>query len=458
MRGIDCYSTNGISQDFPILEAVRSGLAPDGGLFMPRFLPSFSPEEIAGMKENTYGEIAERILVPFFPEPLKSRLAGHCREVYTFSPLLEKVDRNISVMRLDTGPTASFKDFAAVIMARIMGEAINEGEKLVILTATSGDTGSAIARAFLNVPGIEVVVLFPLEEISENQRRQITTLGEGNLQVIGLEGKFDDAQWMVKKAFTDPELKSCNLTSANSINIARLLPQTVYYFWACSRLCETGEEILFSIPSGNFGSMMGAVLAGRMGLPVKKLIIGTNTNDAFPRFLETGRYEKIVPSRKCISNAMNVGHPSNLARLIDLFGGHLDEQGALTSPPDMGRLRALFFSVPVDDHTTRRTIESAYKEHHLLLEPHGAVAWHALQQYYTESAAAGDTTAESLTAVSLETAHPAKFPEEILSLIGIHPEYPESLKNLGGREEQYTKMAADYSGFRDFLIRSFTCS
>jgi threonine synthase len=354
-------------------------------------------------------------------------------------------------MRLDRGPTASFKDFAARMMARWMGHILaGDEQELVILTATSGDTGSAVAHAYYGVPGIRIVVLFPIAEVSNRQRKQMTTLGK-NVTTIGVDGKFDDCQAMVKRAFADPALSKIRLSSANSINIGRLLPQAVYYVYAYSRLARGGERIVFSVPSGNFGDMMGSVLALRMGLPIARIIIATNANDEVPKFLATGRYATIVPSRVCLSNAMNVGHPSNLARLVDVYGGHMDETGALKKAPDMVAMRRDLWAVSIDDQQTRATIKQAYEKHRILLEPHGAVGFAGLWCYLDSH----EEAARSLL-VSVETAHPAKFPEEIQSLLGIDPPVPPALAGLEERPEQYGKLTTDYEPFRDLLLRDFT--
>jgi threonine synthase len=231
-----------------------------------------------------------------------------------------------------------------------------DGKQLTILTATSGDTGAAVAHAFHNVPGIRVIVLFPIDEVSLSQRKLMTTL-TGNVRTVAIDGKFDDCQAMVKQAFADPALKHIPLSSANSINIGRLLPQSVYYFYAASRLAKPGEPIVFSVPSGNFGDMMGAVVARQMGLPVKKLIASVNDNDAFPKFLASGHYEKISPSRNSVSNAMNVGHPSNLARLVAVYGGQMDETGKIHRSPTSPRCAAICF--PVRSPTSARARRSA---------------------------------------------------------------------------------------------------
>jgi threonine synthase len=379
-------------------------------------------------------------------------LAAICQDAYDFDVPLEKVDAHRHVMRLDRGPTASFKDFAARFMGRAIGRLVRErGKELLILTATSGDTGSAVANAFLGVDGIRALVLFPIHEVSDRQRKQMTTLGD-NVATLALPGKFDDCQALVKQAFSDPDLASFNLSSANSINIGRLLPQSVYYVYAASRLADLagGERVVFSVPSGNFGDMMGGMLSMLNGLPVARFVIATNANDEVPRFVASGQYEKIVPSRKCISNAMNVGHPSNLARLVDAYGGQMDEVGNLNEPPDMDRLRRDIFAVSIDDDETRRTIGSAHREHELLLEPHGAVGWAGLQRFLERH-----PESRQRTAISLETAHPAKFPEEIQAITGVEPPVPPSLEGLEERSESYDEMEVDYAAFKNHLVRNY---
>jgi threonine synthase len=338
------------------------------------------------------------------------------------------------------------------MMARWMGVLMEQQEgNLVILTATSGDTGSAVAHAYRGVDRVSVIVLFPVEEVSTRQRKQMTTIGQ-NVTTIGIEGQFDDCQALVKRAFSDADLSAIRLTSANSINIGRLLPQAVYYFYAYVRLARPREQepVVFSVPSGNFGDMMGAVIARKMGLPIERLVIATNANDEVPRFLETGRYQKISPSRVCISNAMNVGHPSNLARLVDVYGGWMDETGTLREPPDMERMRRDLFAVSISDDQTRATIKDAYERLGVLLEPHGAVGWAGLERFLREDPSAGDT----LT-ISVETAHPAKFPEEIQATVGVDPDTPPSLVGLEDRREEYSVMSTDYEPFRDLLLARF---
>lgn len=264
-------STNGQSSAVSLREAMLAGQAPDRGLYFPEKFPQLTSDEISAFAKLPYHEIAFRVLSKYTDGIIPSDvLAAICRDAYNFEIPLEKVYDRVVVMRLDQGPTASFKDFAALFMARILGSFLQEdGKQLTILTATSGDTGAAVAHAFHNVPGIRVIVLFPIDEVSMSQRKLMTTL-TGNVRTVAIDGKFDDCQAMVKQSFADPALKHIPLSSANSINIGRLLPQSIYYFYAASRLAKPGEQIVFSVPSGNFGDMMGAVVARQMGLPVKK--------------------------------------------------------------------------------------------------------------------------------------------------------------------------------------------
>jgi len=442
-------STNRQAPEVTLPEALMQGQAPDKGLYLPVSIPSFAPGELASLQDKTYPEIAAAVLGKFTAGTFApDLLSAMCRRAYDFDVPLEQVESKRYVMRLDRGPTASFKDFAGRMMGQMFGVLRqNSSGRLVILTATSGDTGSAVAHAFHRISQVEVMVLFPPAEVSHRQRKQMTTLGE-NITAIGVDGKFDDCQALVKQAFADETLRHIQLTSANSINIGRLLPQIVYYVYAYVRLARKGEPVVFSVPSGNFGDMMGALLASRMGLPVGKIIVATNANDEVARFLETGRYEKIVPSRCCISNAMNVGHPSNFARVVDMFGGWMDETGAVREMPDMDRLKKELWAISIDDDETRRTIQREWQLHRLLLEPHGAVGWLGLERYLEKHPT-------SSPSVSVETAHPAKFPEEIQRLLGLSPEVPAALAEVERKEERYQTMPADYGAFHNLLLEHY---
>jgi threonine synthase len=447
------YSTNRRAGTVTFREALLKGLALDKGLFMPERIPVLNAEEIAGFSGLAYHEIAFTLCRKFLRGQISDYdLAALTRDAYDFPVPLEQAHGRQYVMRLDQGPTASFKDFAARIMGRLIHHYLSlENRRLLILTATSGDTGSAIANAFHGLDNIQVLVLFPEKEVTPRQRKQMTTLG-GNVSIIAVDGKFDHCQAMVKEAFSDPALGHLPLSSANSINIGRLVPQIVYYFYAHSRLRrQPGEPAVFSIPSGNFGDMMGGVLAMRMGLPVERLVIATNENDEFPKFMSSGSYQVIEPSRNCISSAMNVGHPSNLARLITLYGGAMDEKGGISQAADMERMRRDMFAVSISEDETRRTIRAAYEEHRLLLEPHGAVSWAGLQKFLRQ-----EKPAPERLCVSLETAHPAKFPEEIRAILGIDPPLPPSLEGLEDRTESFSLMAADYPEFKKYLQKNYS--
>jgi len=444
MEDIKFFSTNGKSKSVLFREALLKGQAPDLGLYMPEYIPTLSTKFFNDIKKMDYWEIAYQVLKQFVKIP-EMKLKNILQDAYDFEIPLEKVYDKKYIMRLDRGPTCSFKDFAARTMARLMKYYLqNENQELIILTATSGDTGSAVANAFHNLEGIKVVVLFPEKEVSENQRKQMTTLGN-NIFPLSVDGKFDDCQAIVKRAFADSDLSELKLSSANSINIGRLLPQTIYYFYAYSRLAENNEKIVFSIPSGNFGDMMGGILAKKMGLPIAKFIIATNENDEFPSFLNGGSYRPIVPSKACISNAMNVGHPSNLARLFNFYDGEMDEKGNTIKQPKIDKMRNDIFSVSVSDDETRETIRDIYKKYNVVLEPHGATGWNGLERYLKEE--------EASLCVSLETAHPSKFPEEIENTIGIKPQLAKAISELKNKVEKYEKISNDYDIFKEWLLR-----
>ncbi|MDD3878118.1 MAG: threonine synthase [Bacteroidales bacterium] len=454
-KPISYYSTNLKTAEVSFREALLKGLAPDRGLFMPEYIPQVSEDEILAFCDMPYFEIAYKVMGKFLNTELpEKKLYELVKDAYNFDVPLEFVCDKKYVMRLDQGPTASFKDFAARMMGRLINYYLAlENRQLIILTATSGDTGSAIANAFYGLNNIKVVVLYPEKEVTLRQRKQMTTLGE-NIQVISLDGKFDDCQALVKQAFSDHELEYLNLSSANSINIGRLIPQIVYYFYAYARLHKKhqSKDIIFSVPSGNFGDMMGGVLAMKMGLPIKKFIIATNANDEFPKLLKTQEYKKIEPSLNCISSAMNVGHPSNLSRLIALYGGVMDETGYISKQPDYTMMRKEIYAISIDDAQTRQTIKETYHQFKVLLEPHGAVGWAGLKAFIKDNPAAD---LQEQLFVSLETAHPAKFPEEINTILGIDPELPDSLKNIENKQEFIIKMENSYSAFKTFLKTSF---
>lgn len=447
MSAIKFFSTNGHPERVDFKGALLMGQAPDKGLYMPEVIPQIPSSLIKQFSRMSYPQIAYEVIKPYLGDLVPgSDLLAMLEDAYNYEVPVEQVYDEKYIIRLDRGPTCSFKDFAARLMGRLVQYfLIQDARSILILTATSGDTGSAVAHAFHGLDNVLVVVLFPEKEVTERQRRQMTTLGK-NVLPLAVKGKFDDCQALVKQAFVDADLSSLHLSSANSINIGRLLPQAVYYFYAQSRVASRGEEVVFSVPSGNFGDLMGGLLASRMGLPVQRYVVATNENDEFPRFMNTGIYEPIRPSKNCISNAMNVGHPSNLARLFCLYGGQMDEAGRIGKQPDLAAMRKDIYAVSITDEQTRQTIKEAYSRHKVLLEPHGAVAWAGLMKYLQEC---GD----GRPCVSLETADPAKFPEEIIRATGVNPPLPSAMARLDELEESFENIDGRYASLKDYLRR-----
>ena len=447
------YSTNLKSPEVTFKEALLGGLAPDGGLYLPSSFPLFSQRELTSFSSKKYHQIAFSVLHKLIGDEIdKEELRKICAESYNFEVPLEKVHDRKYIMRLDQGPTASFKDFAARMMSRLMQYYLSvNNQHLTILTATSGDTGSAVANAFYGLKNINAIILFPAGEVTLMQRKQMTTL-QNNISVIAIDGKFDDCQRLVKTAFLDPALSDIPLTSANSINIGRLLPQSIYYFYAYSKLASNLEEAIFSVPSGNFGNLMGGLIAKKIGLPVQKFIISTNENNEVPEYLRTGNYEPVNPSKNSISSAMNVGHPSNLARIVALYKGIMDETGHISKIPDILKMREDLFAVSVTDEETKNTIENVYRKYGILLEPHGAVAWEGTKKY---SGLDNNTKPGKPLCISLETAHPAKFPEEIRQILNFEPPLPISMDGLEEKPENYFSMDNNYRLLKDFILKNY---
>ena len=416
-------------------------------------IPRLTIETIDSFKNMDFVDIANIIIAKFIGNIIsQEKLQQIVNNALNFKIPIEKIIGNDYICYLDRGPTCSFKDFGARTLARIMEHFLEvDNKNITILTATSGDTGGAVAQAFYKMSRIKVVVLYPKNEISNLQRKQITTLGE-NITAIGIKGKFDDCQKLVKTAFADNELNHINLSSANSINFGRLIPQTLYYFWSYSRIVDKkNEKVIFSVPSGNFGNLTGGLIAKKMGLPIKRFISAVNENNEFPAFLRTGVYIKVDPSINCISNAMNVGHPSNLARIFDLYGGQIDEKGLIHKVPNMEELRNDIISYSISDKATRDAIVSFYKKHKKIIEPHGAVGWVALQTYRN-----GYPKNNDIKSITFETADPSKFPEEIIKLIDVVPEMPHSLKIIQSKSEfPNSKEIEEYTDFKEFLLEEF---
>lgn len=429
------YSTNKQASDATLEEAVVRGLAGDKGLYMPREikpLPASFYEEIENL---SFQEIAYRVADAFFGEDVPADVLKQIvYDTLSFDTPVVKVKDNIYSLELFHGPTLAFKDVGGRFMARLLGYFIRkEGKKQVnVLVATSGDTGSAVANGFLGVEGIHVYVLYPKGKVSEIQEKQFTTLGR-NITAIEVDGTFDDCQALVKNAFMDEELKAhMQLTSANSINVARFLPQAFYYFYAYAQMKKLGkaDNLVICVPSGNFGNITAGLFGKRMGLPVKRFIAANNRNDIFYQYLKTGVYTP-RPSIATIANAMDVGDPSNFARILDLYGGSHEAISSEIS------------GETYTDEQIRETVQKAYEETGYLLDPHGACGYRAL--------AKGLKPGE--TGVFLETAHPAKFLQTVESIIGTQVSIPEKLQAFMRGTKQSVPMSKDFTSFKAYLMK-----
>lgn len=439
---IGYYSTNNHSERVNFETALLRGLAPDYGLYMfsKADAPVLSQATIAGMRHMSYAEIAFAVLSPFLLSEIPGRrLQELLSDAYSedkIPTLIQHVTGKTHIMWLTQGPTYSFKDYAARFFARVLDYFLGIRKlRRVVIVATSGDTGGAVADALHGLDNVDNIVFFPKGSISEGQRRQMTTLG-GNIYAFEVNGDFDVCQALAKHMLGDRQFAGTTFgdierfTSANSISLGRLLPQAVYPFYAYSRVAKPGEPMIASVPSGNFGDMMGTVIAKQMGLPLSRVVCGVNENTEFPEFLESGQYH-VRPSKKSPSTAMIVSHPSNLARLIDFYGGHMfDERdpatgnvvraGVIDMMPDMDTMRRDIFSVGVTNPEHYETMKAVYDRYGVILDPHGAVAWKSLEIYLKGR--------HDKPAAVYETADPGKFPVDVEKAIGIVPEPPPGMK------------------------------
>lgn len=426
------YSTNSPGELVDLREAVLRSLPADNGLYMPEEVPELGAAFWSGWREWSFGELGYRIVSPLLDGAVpEETLREMVEDAVSFDAPLVRLGDSHHVLELFHGPTLAFKDFGARFMARLMGWLTRDDTRdLTVLVATSGDTGGAVASAFQGVPGTRVVVLYPKGKVSGLQEKQLTTLG-GNITALEVEGTFDDCQRMVKAAFLDRELsEERNLTSANSINIARLIPQSFYYFHAARQLPE-GSEPVFVIPSGNFGNLTAGLLAERLGLKVAKFIAATNVNDVVPAYLETGAYAP-RPSVATISNAMDVGAPSNFARMQELFGSEWEG------------MRDRVAGYAFDDAQTRTAIREIKAAFGYAMDPHGAVGYLAAEEWKVGHP-------EEPTVI-LATAHPSKFLDVMEEELGEGcVAIPERLACLAGREKVAEAMGADSDGFLDWL-------
>lgn len=433
------YSTNHKAPQASLQEAVVKGLAPDRGLYMPERIQALPQSFFETIEQRSFQEIAYEVAKAFFGEDIENEtLKQIVYETLSFDTPIVEVSKNIYSLELFHGPTSAFKDVGARFMARLLGYFIRkQGQSLVnVLVATSGDTGSAVANGFLGVEGIRVYVLYPKGLVSEIQEKQFTTLGQ-NITALEVEGTFDDCQALVKSAFMDAELNAkMNLSSANSINVARFLPQAFYYFHAYAQWKRLnsennqGKDLVFCVPSGNFGNITAGFFAQRMGLPVKRFIAANNSNDVFYKYLQTGEYQA-RPSVATIANAMDVGDPSNFARVLDLYQhSHQAICGNISG--------AAYTDAQIAD-----TLKTVYQRDGYLLDPHGACGYRALSEQLQEGECG----------IFLETAHPAKFKQTVENIIHSEVDIPAKLQAFMQGEKQSLPMSKDFDSFKAFLMK-----
>jgi threonine synthase len=430
------YSTNKQAEQANLQEAVVKGLAPDKGLYMPEKINKLPVSFFEEIENLSFQEIANTVAQAFFGEDIdKDTLQKIVYDTLSFDAPVVHVKDNIYSLELFHGPTLAFKDVGARFMARLLGYFIQkQNQKDVnVLVATSGDTGSAVANGFLGVEGIHVYVLYPKGKVSKIQECQFTTLGK-NITALEVDGTFDDCQALVKSAFVDEELnKKLNLTSANSINVARFLPQAFYYFYAYAQLKKQGKssDLVISVPSGNFGNLTAGLIAKKMGLPIKRFIAANNQNNIFFEYLQSGNYSP-RPSVQTIANAMDVGDPSNFVRILDLYNNSL---------VDIKKdIKGYWF----DDNKIKDVVKVVFEETGYLLDPHGACAYEAL----------AEDLSEKETGVFLETAHPAKFLETVENIIGTNIDIPIALQEFMKGEKRSIELSKSFNSFKDFLLHN----
>ncbi len=429
------YSTNHTVSEVTLRDAVVKGLAADRGLFMPERIEKLPKEFFDNIDKLSLQDIAVRVADAFFGEDVEPKaLEKIVRDTLSFDTPVVEVEKDIYSLELFHGPTLAFKDVGARFMARLLQYFISkdtDGRPVNVLVATSGDTGSAVANGFLGVEGIHVYVLYPKGKVSPIQECQFTTLGK-NITAIEVDGNFDDCQRIVKSAFLDDELnEKMLLTSANSINVARFLPQAFYYFsgYAQLKAMGKGEDVVVCVPSGNFGNITAGLIAHRMGLPIKRFIAANNANDIFYEYLQTGEYNPKA-SIQTIANAMDVGDPSNFARIIDLYAGKHEVISSLIS------------GTTFSDSQIAEAMKICFDKTGYVLDPHGACGYLALKQLL----------ANGETGLFLETAHPAKFRDTVTEIIGKDIEIPLRLQDFMKGEKQLVAMTNDFSDFKNYLV------
>lgn len=428
------YSTKNKELRVSLEQAIFQGLPSDNGLYLPTAIPKLEDKFFKEISSYSLAEIAFKVSKALIGDEISdSDIQAIIDRAITFDAPVVKVHDNIYALELFHGPSNAFKDFGARFMASIMSYYLKrkDANEINILVATSGDTGSAVAQGFLNMDKIKVTILYPSGKVSDIQEKQLTTLGR-NITALEVDGTFDDCQRMVKEAFLDSEItKKINLSSANSINISRLIPQSFYYFYAYSQL--PGKPIVFSVPSGNFGNLCGGLIAKRMGLPVAKFIASTNVNDVVPEYLASGKFTP-RPSIATIANAMDVGNPSNFARMNDLFGDNVDN------------MRNSIIGKSYTDEQIKVVVKAVHEQFGYVLDPHGAIGYMGLTDYLGEHS-------QDVNGVFLETAHPAKFFEDIENILKQKVEIPANLKSIMQQEKKSIKIKAELQALKDFLLK-----
>lgn len=425
------YSLNHHSPDVSFEEAALKGQAPDKGLYFPQYIPSLPTDFIANLKEYTKEEIGFEVMKPYVHKSIpKDKLEEIVTETVNFPFPLVPVSERISSLELFYGPTLAFKDVGARFMSRCLGYFNRNSDKTTtVLVATSGDTGGAVANGFLGVEGVEVVILYPSGKVSAVQELQLTTCGK-NIKALEVDGTFDDCQAIVKKTFADEDLnRKLSLTSANSINVARWLPQQMYYFFALQQWLPE-EPPVICVPSGNFGNICAGILAHISGLPVQHFIAALNANDVVYRYLQNGLFEP-KPAVATVSNAMDVGNPSNFVRILQAFKHELPI------------LKQSVSAATVSDDATKQTIADVYKQYNYILDPHGAVAYKALDDYLSSHTGKG---------LLLETAHPVKFPDVVEAATGKPVDIPEEAKSLFSLEKRSIRIPASFEAVKEWLM------
>ena len=433
------YSTKRESDLVDVDVAVFKGLPEDNGLFMPEVIPTLSAEFWNTCDTLSFGDIALEIAAPYFESHIsKNDLKSIINEAINFEAPLFELKDNLFCLELFHGPSMAFKDFGARFMAGVMSYLLKQSNKKIhILVATSGDTGGAVAQGFYNKTNIDVHILYPSGKVSDIQEKQLTTLGQ-NIFALEINGTFDDCQKLVKTAFLDNELRAeFDLASANSINISRLIPQAFYYAFTYAQLKKTGKKIIFSVPSGNFGNLSAGVLAYKMGMPVHQFIAATNINKVVPEYLRSRIYTPISPSKSTISNAMDVGDPSNFPRLMELFENDHDKLSE--------KVKGYFYS----DEETKEAMREIHNKFNYVVCPHTAIAYLGLKQYVQES---GEDDA---IGVFLSTAHYAKFLPDVEQVLEQKLAIPERLENLLDLDKKAVMMDVDYDRFKQHLIATF---